>query len=306
MPKQNSSSPTPIPVERRRRRVSTEGSVRERNSGISLKELVVWTNKVQFGVRAAKQEGSVMFGQLLSAKRRRRKTAAGSRWSLWEALAIPEKGRLIPAAWRNRGGKLSWKRPFDPSFLNALADTSARREANAGSEAAAFALFSYRVFGPRQAGSRMTLQLSGKMSGSFFGRFELQLARRPLPSAMEARRMTTLLPQDLQSCWFQASFNHVLKGGVPDAGTEGMRTVLCKQTTKVYSWKSKKIHQPRKPPAFKAIDIPTTTWSSKIVRRNSSLQVAQNLWKVRKTVRLCGNSTLSFPAQLRMATAASW
>lgn len=183
-----------------------------------------------------------MFGQLLSAKRR----------------------EGIPAAWRTRGGKLSWKRPYDPRIPKALADTSARGEANAGSEAAAFALFSYRVLGPRQAGSRMTLQLSGKMSGSFFGRFEFQLARRPLPSAMEARRMT-LLPQDLQSCWFQGSFNHVLKGGVPDAGTEGMRTVLCKQTTKVYSWKSKKIHQPRKSPAFKAIDIPTTTWSSNLL-----------------------------------------
>ena len=52
-----------------------------------------------------------MFGQLLSAKRR----------------------EGIPAAWRTRGWKLSWKRPYDPSFLNALADTSARREANAGS-----------------------------------------------------------------------------------------------------------------------------------------------------------------------------
>lgn len=206
--------------------MSTEGSVRERNSGISLKELVVWTNKVQFGVRAAKQEGSVMFGQLLSAKTR---------------CSLAEQRReviLKEAIW-----------PKVPSRWQA----SARREANAGSPVQRICQLRV-IFACYQDFSEKDLRRA------FFGRFEFQLARRPLPSAMEARRMTTLLPQDLQT----ASFNHVLKGGVPDAGTEGMRTVL-KQTTKVYSWKSKKIHQPRKPPAFKAIDIPTTTWSSNLL-----------------------------------------
>ena len=179
MPKQNSSSPTPIPVERRRRRVSTEGSVRERKSSISLKYLVVNQQGSSSVCFSAKQEGSlVMFGQLLSAK----------------------KGRDTCSLAEQAGGKLSWKRPYDPRFRNALADTSARREANAGSPVQRICQL-HAIFACYQDFSEKDLRRA------FFGRFEFQLARGPLPSAMEARRMT-LLPQDLQSCcwWLVPSF----------------------------------------------------------------------------------------------------
>ena len=189
-----------------------------------------------------------MFGQLLSAKRR----------------------EGIPAAWRTRGWKLSWKRPYDPRIPK-VPKRAGRHLCKAWSQRGVGGRCFRPIFIPGFWGLvRPDPEWHFNSAAKWVVRSSEGLNSNWLVVLFHQRWKQEewhffLKTSKAAGGWFQASFNHVLKGGVPDAGTEGMRTVLCKQTTKVYSWKSKKIHQPRKSPAFKAIDIPTTTWSSNLL-----------------------------------------
>lgn len=158
-----------------------------------------------------------------------------------------------------------------------MAGTPKNREANAGSEAAAFALFSYRVFGASSTQRQNEWFVLRKVwipTGSSSSSISDGSKKNDTSSS---RPPKLLVPRFLQP------------------RTEGRRT-RCRdrryedsplQTNDQGIFLKKQENPPtKKVPSFQGNRYSNNDMIQQPVRRNSSLQVAQNLWKVRKTVRL--------------------